>query len=171
MFFFGQNVLASNQPYVSCTFVMTVVPDAIEAYAKQNGGKMPDADKWQDQIAPFYSDIVKNRTDIGPIKVLKPEEEWVCNAENPRTTIAYNSEVSGQMIGRVQTKPETILLFESSATGRNVHAKYTPQPFDRSPKLSVFGQTDNRGWLLATVGGDTFLQTKSGKQAVSAGGN
>jgi hypothetical protein len=144
-----------------------MMPSAIEQYAKEHDGKLPMADKWNDTVRPYYSKITKNRKELGPMKIMDANSEWGCQEASGKTGMVFNSEVAGKKLDDIADK-STVLLFESTKTGKNLAEKYVPLPFDKSPL--AFDTKDHRGWIIVTVARQMYFLDKDGKRIASSSG-
>ena len=158
-FFFnkGKDLIACGQ---SIGFMRAAVID----YAKANGGKLPQADKWVDQVRPYYKKRVSNLKDEQKMfGAASAEGDWGCSAEGTRTGIAFNTALSGKTLASITDK-STVLLFETTSTGANLNQLFKPLPENTSPKI----MGNPRGWFTAPLEG----KIKAGKGTFSSeGGN
>lgn len=156
--FWGFNKLG---PVAKCGISIEAMRDAVVAFSDDNGGKLPNAATWQDQVKPYYvKEISKRSVKENPFGVIPAEGEWGCEAEDSVVTgIAYNSELSGKMLADIKDQSEAVVLFETMQRKRNQAEKYDPaklaKPPKRFPSPSIF---------LATLRGEIKLVGAGGKQ-------
>jgi len=89
---------------------------AMFQYADEHNDKLPDADKWVDEIMPYFEDS----------KVFKcPVDE-----SKAKCSYAMNAKLSGFEIGKIANPSETALVFDSSQTGNSPRggAELIPDP-------------------------------------------
>lgn len=140
-----------------CMMTMSLTQNSILAYEKENG-KFPAADSWQDDISEIYnkraSQITSEVKDapLGMDKMMKPRDingELLCNDQNPKTYLVYNSEIAGKKLADLKDASNTVLFFETTKGGKNVSSPYVKQEPKDSPKM--MGQP--RGWNIAYADG------------------
>jgi len=160
----GNWFMRNGMGFVGCAMSFNLVPRAIENYAAENGGKLPNAATWMDDVRPYYAKLVENeQKEAGPFKLMPAEGVWGCTEGERMTGIVYNSELSGKLISDIQDKANTVLIFESPKSGANLAEKYAAPAFDESPNL--MGMSQKRGWYVATMDGVASLVDKSGSRA------
>jgi hypothetical protein len=164
--FFLNWIVNKGGPFITCVLAYQQVPAAIEEYAKENGGKLPPAEKWNDVIRPYYVKQTKGQREVMSMKFMDPNGEWGCPEVPNKTGMAYNLDVAGKKLADIKDK-STVLLFESTKTGRNLAAKYTPQPFEKSP--FAFQTKERRGWIVVTVDSQMYFIDKDGKRIENSG--
>jgi len=164
--FFFNWILKKGGNLITCVMAYQMVPAAIEEYTKEHDGKLPAPEKWNDTIRPYYSKITKNRTQVGPMKLMEPNSEWGCQETSGKTGMVYNLEVAGKKLSDIADK-STVLLFESPKTGKNLAEKYKPLPFEKSP-LALETQ-EHRGWIVVTVDKKMYFIDKDGNRNASSG--
>lgn len=134
---------------ITCSITFRFASKAMSAYVKDKG-HLPDADKWQDEIAPYYDKVLQKRLqekDMGPIKVHKSADVWMCSDKSV-TGIAFNDELSGAKWDDVKNSGK-ILLFETEGASRNAHGKYVTRPKKTGPKI----MNEHRSWMEMNVNG------------------
>ena len=139
-----------------CTIEFKAARDAVLDYAQAHNGKLPDADKWQDEVRQYYSKEVDNEypkkaQEKIHMDIPGPDDPWGCQTGNnqPQTGMAFNSALSGKDINKL-SDPDTVVLFEVPTAGKNLSEPYKPSPDETGPK--VFGQP--RGWFWIGIRGD-----------------
>jgi hypothetical protein len=156
--YFAFRMMKEAMPWVGCFVHMSDIDKAMREYAKTHDGKLPPADKWQDELLPYF----KDQTHELPFTMrydLKGEAG--CKDEDGKTItgIAYNVDVAGKVFDKLQDPADTAILFEIDRVGRNLHGKYEPVDPDKSPML-VMGE--RRGWLELAASGDLYMLVKEG---------
>ncbi|HSI73264.1 MAG TPA: hypothetical protein VK934_08805 [Fimbriimonas sp.] len=148
-------------PMAKCSISLEAMAHAVTAYADAHGGKMPDADKWQDQVKDLYAkEIQKSDAKEQPFGTIPAEGEWGCEADgNVTTGIAFNAELSGKKLADIKDQSNTIMLFEVKEHGRNLNAKYDATKVAEQPP-ERFGDP---ALFTVTVDGDTKMIGKGGK--------
>lgn len=169
---FGFWAFNQSKGMIECASSVSILHKAALAYAEKNGGKLPPAAGWQDSLAPLYdAAYAKMKDEMGPFKPLSPSGTMGCASEGMTTGIALNDDLAGKALASIQNKGDAILFFETNQTGRNLHAKYKPLPFDQSPKMF---RGNRRGWIVQPLEGSTSLVGKSGDKVdvdMAGGGN
>lgn len=137
-----------TQNMIACAIGFEEAGKALSAYADDHGGKLPKADKWQDEIRPYFVKQMQKDEDQG-VKMFgsfDPAGDWVCKDESgsgPSTGIAFNSDLSGLKVDDIKNKGTTMILFEVPKTGSNLSQPYVELSDSTSPK--IFGKP--RGWI------------------------
>lgn len=139
------------QGSITCAFAFEQIRTSVTDYADANGGKLPTASKWMDQVRPYYEKQVKSaKVEKNPFGTLPVNGVWGCTDDTGlKTGIAFNSELSNKKLADIKDKASTILIFEVPSAEMNRNEPYKPQPKNTSPK--VFGNP--RGWIYAPVEG------------------
>lgn len=138
--------------FAACTFGAVGVGQAIHDYAADHHDKLPDAAKWQDEVAPYFAKIAeKQQKNVKFIGTFDPNGVWGCKDESGpgMTGLAFNSTLSGKKLSDIQDQDQEILLFEVPESGHNLNQPYHELPEDQSPKI----MNSPRGWLKVTVDG------------------
>lgn len=137
---------------LTCAIAFQQVRDSVTAYAEANGGKLPTASKWMDQVRPYYEKEVKSMgAEKNPFGSMPADGVWACTDESGgKTGIAFNSELSGKKLEDIQNRASKIVIFEVPTAEMNKNEPYKPLPKSSSPKL--MGQP--RGWFRAPLEGD-----------------
>lgn len=162
---FGWNFLVGKgSKFVTCILAYQMMPSAIAKYADANGGKLPDAAKWNDQVRPFYATVTKGKTDAGPFKLMDANAEWGCTEDTFKSGMYFNSAVSGKKLASLDK--DTVVLFEAPKTGKNLSGRYKAPPFNQSP--FVFGTKERRGWIIVTADKTLYLVDETGKRVRSS---
>lgn len=120
---FGQKNIA---PQIQCDLAFENVRDAILYYAEMNGGHLPRAETWMDDLQPY---LVKtyNATQNSMRSSLILYGDWGCKLDTGHQTgMAYNSELSGVAIKDIKDVKNVILLFEIENPKRNANGTYPP---------------------------------------------
>ena len=145
-----------------CMMTTSAALNGITKYAEEKG-TYPDADKWQEQISPYYleaqkkmqAEFEKEGKDV-PFGI----DKWfrmsditaplACSEDGVKTWLSYNSDVSGKKVEDIKEPGKTVVLFESTVEKLNASAPYKKMDSKGSPK--VMGQ--NRGWWLGYADGE-----------------
>lgn len=147
--FFGFNKV---KDVVVCEMAFEDIRAATLAYAESNGGKLPDADKWMDQVRPFYVKQMDSSKEENPFGVMPADGVWGCPGEQGPTGIAYNRALSGKNLSEIKDKAATIVIFEIGKPEANKSADFEKQDNATSPK--IFGES--RGWFTAPIEGEVM---------------
>lgn len=135
-----------------CVVNLTILQKTVKQYANDHDGKLPNAEKWQDQLRPYVAKrLQRNSEKSMPFKMLTADGEWGCQATGSSSTgIAFNSDFDGKKVQEVKDAMAAIVLFEIEKPRANAHEKYAPRDFKLSPK--IFGT--NRGWMVMPLAGE-----------------
>jgi hypothetical protein len=131
-------------PFAGCMISFQAVQGSVLDYARDHKGKLPDADKWQDEVAPYYSKYL-TRTKMRRQKFVKfpgADDQWGCmdGEGNVETGIAFNEALSGKQLDSIKDPATTALVFEIPHASRNAHQPYKdlgsngPQIFSGAPR-------------------------------------
>jgi hypothetical protein len=147
-------------PMAKCGISVEAMANACLAYANAHGGKLPDADKWQDQVKDLYAkELQKSNSKDQPFGTISADGEWGCEADGEvKTGIAFNSDLSGKKLDDVKDRSSTVMLFEVLKTGRNLNEKFDPENTTDIPKR--FGDPAR---FTVTANGNTEMIGKNGK--------
>lgn len=150
----------------SCFGMFEVASKATHAYAKEHGGKFPNAATWQDDIKPYYTRLYnKFKSEEMPANMLPPAPGQMlqCVWDGRKTGIAFNIELSEKLVDKIQKPGETPMLFEVDTVGTNLAMKYDPKPKSKAPKLMY----NDRDWLVYYVEGerDPFTSGNTGSKS------
>lgn len=139
--------------FVACAANFEAVQRAILDYASANGGKLPKAASWQDDVRKYLKvdkDFEELKDSPFEWEAITPDGEWCCNVSGEQKTgICFNEELSGKKLSDIQNPMDTVLVFEIDKPLRNAHQKYVERPQESSPK--IFGE--HRDWFWAPVSG------------------
>ena len=139
-FSFFKNTIA---PMAECMISYESVSDALEDYAKENGGKLPSAAAWQDEMAPFVEKRLQAVKKEGqPFKLMDPRSEWSCTMGDKKTGMAFKSNFAGKTLEDAR-KDDSVVIFEVEQIGRNLAQQYVHRDKSTSPKL----MGERRGWI------------------------
>ncbi len=159
-------LMNNGQSFMTCTMSYTLVPKAVTAYVKKNAGTLPKAAKWQDDVRPFYKKIntrIAEQGGLGPFKLAPVDGDWGCAEAGETSGMAFNTEVAGKKLADIKDPANTIMLFETSKTGKNLAFKYKAEPYEKSPKM--MGTAEHRGWFVVMASGELYVFGKDGKRA------
>jgi hypothetical protein len=145
--FFGYWGYKNAKSSVACGLGFAEAAKAMEDYADAHGGKLPPADKWQDEIRPYFAKRLAKDEEQGAkiFGSFDPNGVWTCKddaGKTPDTGIAFNTDLSGLKLSDIKNKTGTYILFEVPKTGMNLNIPYTDLNESESPK--VMGKP--RGW-------------------------
>jgi hypothetical protein len=157
-----------SSPTIACALGFEEVARAMKAYTDEHGGKFPKADKWQDELRPYFVKQLALDEDDGAkmFGTFDPDGVWSCKEDSSggtMTGIAFNTELSGKNVKDIQNKRTTYILFEVPKTGMNLHDTYTQLSETSSPR--IFGQP--RGWFY--VDADFEVDSTSGDTDINFG--
>lgn len=161
-------------PYISCGMSTEAARDALREYARERG-KLPPADKWMDEIFPYYDKKVKAQLSDGDLKELKGEvlgekiefklwekgDPTTCyNRKGEATVIKFNDALAGKKLEEIKNPTETVMLFESDGSGQNAHGVYDAKAQMKvTPKL--MGKA--RKLVIGHVEGDIVMENETSK--------
>jgi hypothetical protein len=144
----------------SCTITISSISTALREYADEHDGKLPKAETWQTDIAPYYEKFINRpnqKQNIFP--PARPNEPWGCKGEDEGSTgLAFNSDLSGKKIDDIKDQSKAIVVFELPKSGMNLHEPYKPQKFDDSPMM--LGK--HRGWYTVKANGMMTIANRNG---------
>ena len=147
-------------PLAGCMVAFTDVQSAVHRYADSHGGKLPNAETWQDDVKQYYVEIAGSHGSKGPFEIMKADGDWGCaigeNAE--KTGMAFNSSLSGKPIAQYNDQLGVVLLFEIDKPRRNAAEPFKPRDKMSSPKM--LGQP--RGWIYAPLNGQANIESPNG---------
>lgn len=142
------NLFKGAKPMVECMMNYGFVDQALESYQRDHSGKLPPAASWQTELAPYLDKELANmKKEAGPFKVIDPNGDWGCTDGNTKTGMAFNTEASGMKMEDARAK-ETVIIFETPQSGRNLAMKYEKLDKASSPKM----MGNHRGWLTIQAG-------------------
>jgi hypothetical protein len=164
----GLWVFNKSKGLIQCTYAFRDVREGLREYAAEHDGKLPPADNWQEDVAPYYTKVVSKSSaqDRKMFGVMPASGTWGCDdGSNGLTGMALNDDVAGKDVSKLEMTTD-VVLFEVRQATRNAHQKYVADAAD-SPK--IFGSS--RGWFLIRMSGEPML-TKHGKEVpVNTGPN
>lgn len=152
---------------MQCTYAFRDVRDGLRLYAADHAGKLPEADKWQDEVAPYYDKVLAQTNDKDKqfIGIMPSGGMWGCDdGSGGRTGMALNDEIAGKELSSLESS-STVVLFEIERATRNAHEKYSSKPETAAPK--ILGSP--RGWFLIRMGGEPKLMAKGREQSANTG--
>lgn len=158
---FGGGLFLFNKgkEIAQCQFAFEDLRDSMRSYAAEHNGKLPPAANWQDEIAPYYEKTIatsRSSEERQMIGVMPSSGVWGCgDGSGGKTGIAYNDDVAGKELTKVETSAD-IVLFEIRQATQNAHSKYAKQSDANAPK--IFGSP--RGWFLVRMTGKPVLIVK-----------
>lgn len=136
-------------PVVQCNLILENIRDAMLYYIERNGGRFPEADTWQDEIAEAFR-RVNEISNTREFSRLDPQGVWGCRyGPNVMTGIAFNRALSGKRLEEVEHPEKTVVLYEIETPRRNAASEYPPPDRPETPPSP--GRP--RQWLsIAVVG-------------------
>lgn len=147
--FFGFKIFGQLKPLAGCAISFESVHKAMLTYTAENGGKLPKAETWQDDLRPY---VAKELSQVkeAPFDIISADGNWGCSRQDnaPMTGMAFNSEFSGKPIAEAQSK-NGVLLFEIEAARRNAAQPYKPLDPNKSEKFMGM----RRGWMVVFANG------------------
>lgn len=153
-------------PTISCAYNIRIARDAVLLYAKDHGGRLPNAATWQDDVRRYFDQVTLTSSDADEfVRRWKADGEWACKLRDRTTSVAFNSDLSGKLLSEISDPTRTVLLFEVARTGTNLNEKYKPSAKETSPK--VMGEP--RGWISAPVEGD--VRAPNSRVEIEVGGS
>lgn len=162
--FFGMKKLMNvGGDMIGCVMSPEMSVVALEAYAEDHDGKLPPADKWQDEIMPYYqrlydkrsaelAEMENNPITKGMFVLIKPGEPLGCKTGETETGFAFNSDLSEAVWADIEDPSSTPLIFEVSTKRYNANEPYAEKPESESPQI----MGDRRGWLIFHVDGSMY---------------
>jgi len=146
--------LKKSGSFIGCITHYQLALQATKSYANGHDGKLPDAAKWQDEIAPYYQ--TKGKTSNSIIDFGNADGNLGCagGPGGPATGMAFNSELSGKKLNAVINEQTPIIFFEVPLKDPNKF-KNLHEPFKmllgKSPQ-TIMGQP--RDWLWIDLYGN-----------------
>jgi len=143
-----------NLNFVNDIITIDVIREALFLYADEHQGKLPQADRWQDAIGPYYAKAQK-QMDSGPFKVsdITKPIEFLSDGGKVRTGLAFNQELSKVSLKDIKNPESMVILFEIEKPALNATSVYKPMPDETSPKMLG----ERRGWYKLTVNGESAM--------------
>lgn len=149
----GYYIFNKSKALIVCGMAYNDVWQAVDDYARDHHGKLPDADKWMDEIRPYYRKIiVAEATDQpkNPFGQMPAEGAFGCTSDSGQTGMAFNKDASGKSLDNMKDRSTTVVVFETDAApSMNLNAKYSPLPMSSSPKI----MNSPRGWFTVNAEG------------------
>lgn len=156
LFQFGKGATQMVSSVIQCTLTFDLTQKAALAYAKENKGVLPTADKWQEQISPYYirlkTKVLGQMTEMKEVPFFNFEpsdisEPLSCSFGEPTTGITFNKALSGKKLADIKDPLTTPLFFESETIAVNSSAEYKERAKDSGPKMMGSG----RDWITWNV--------------------
>jgi hypothetical protein len=135
----------------SCGFTGELAQKALLAYASEHDGKFPTADKWQDEIRPYYQTLYDKFHEkfkdvpLMEFEVPAPGMPLDCSlGGGKKSGFAFNTLLSGVALSEIQDSTNTLLVFETMSVGYNLHED--PAARDKAGKKpTIMGE--ERDWI------------------------
>jgi hypothetical protein len=170
-YFFTMNMMRQVSPLASCTQTFEAAQKALVEYAAANGGKLPEADTWMDDVQPYYEKHIEDFSSApGFVKDMAPSppgSAWGCQWDARTTGLTFNTDLGGAVLADIKDPAATPMVYESEGAARNKNQPYGKGPSGDPPK--VFG--NKRKWMLYYVEGEEDMDLGSSTTVkVEAGG-
>lgn len=151
--------------FATCTVGATEIAESLKEYSDDNGGKLPDAKKWQDEIKPYLAKLTEETKKVKFIVPMDPNGLWGCKDETGpgMTGFAFNSDLSGKKVDDIPNKDEAVVVFEIPTASMNANQPYVVQPQSESPKM----MGTPRGWITITANGDVVTNGRRSRTIVT----
>lgn len=153
---FAKGAVQMGTSVISCSLNFELAQKSSLAYAKEHGDKLPNAEKWQEQIAPYYaklkSNVLAKNPEFKDIPFFNFEpnditEPLDCSFGEPTTGVTFNSDLSGKKLADIKEPQTTPLFFESEKIVLNSADAYKERAAKTGPK--IMGSA--RDWLVWNV--------------------
>lgn len=153
---FSKGALGMVNSVIQCTLTFDLVQKSSLAYAKENGDLLPSADRWQEQISPYYvrlkTKAISQMAEMKDVPFLNFEPADIskplsCSFGEPTTGIAFNQALSGKKVADIKDPLTTPLFFESETIAVNASAEYKERAKESGPKIMGSG----RDWIVWNV--------------------
>lgn len=162
LFNVGKFAMKEGIPMAQCGIAFEHVREAIEEYAKEHEGTLPNAETWQDDVRPYYRKIAEKKKDeLGPIEPMDANGPWGCTQESGNTGIAYNSALSGKKLADIKDPAGTPLIFEIEKPSPNAHEEFKQR--DRATGPIILNE--HRDWIVVNIKGSNPI--KAGKSGTA----
>jgi hypothetical protein len=153
MIILSMNVFGKMKNGIGCVMHFEFARKALSDYSNANGGKLPPADSWQDDIVQYYGKgkAGEKMSGGGILDFGDATKDLGCAGDSgsPATGMAFNSDLAGKTVAEAKKNPTTVVLFEVPQTGRNIAMPFKAQP-GQSPS-KIMGQP--RDWITEPVSG------------------
>ncbi len=144
---------------IECMVNFSVVQKALRHYVKDHNGKLPSAEKWQDELRPYVENSASRyEAKSGPFKMFDPNGDWGCVDGDNTTGMSFNRDFSGKNVKEIKDQMAAIVVFEIEKPAKNANQPYKPLDFEKSPKLF----TMHRGWLAIPLTGKPLASDRNG---------
>ena len=168
--FMGKGLMDQVMPTAKCALVAEALKDATQDYVKDHDGKMPTAENWIEELAPYYKKQVaaltskdgedlKDNPFVGgmfPDPTLKGPVPCVMT-DASKTELVYNADLSGVIEKEIKDASSTPLFFEVNQSWPNKSLPAKDRPTGKGPKI----MNEARDWMVMYVDGD--MKTSGGK--------
>ncbi len=146
-------------PIIACNTEATALRDSLLAYAQRNGGKLPTAASWKDDVR---DEFIRRRQELRqldvalrslpkdvPIQWSEPNGVWGCKYEKlSMQAFAYNSDLAGQEVKAIKEPQRQVLVFETPEL-ENKAISYRPRKDRSEPRV----MSELRDWIVVPVSG------------------
>jgi len=154
LLFVGAGIWAvdKGKGFIGCTLAFSTVKKAVVQYAEANGGKLPTAATWQDDVRPFYAKLRGSAKNTGPFDLMPVDGDWGCTEGQVATGMAFNATLSGKKLAEIKDR-SSVMLFEVPTRRANQAMPYKKLDDAKSPALMGMEKT-RRGWLTVELDDD-----------------
>ncbi|MCC6686297.1 MAG: hypothetical protein IT205_04850 [Fimbriimonadaceae bacterium] len=171
-FRFFQGVAGKAVNMVACSVDLQAARAAIKKYAEAHNGKLPPARTWQDSVKQYFkterdkleeSDIEEARGMGIDVKLSDPDGVWGCRLDGGKIqAFVFNEELGDKKISDIKDPSSKILLWEDTASGRNLMGKYIA----KKPNADMAIMGEKREFLKINVEGEFHMQGTGRKRRV-----
>jgi competence protein ComGC len=155
------NVFSQMSPVVGCMMTSSMMEKSAQAYVLDHKGKFPNAEKWEDELAPYYERLYnKSEKEFkkmrsmpmvgGMFEIMKPGDTMQCGKGANATGFAFNKDLSGAEKAKVASPSRTPMFFEVQEVKRNNALPGDQLPTGTAPKI----MGDTRKWIVFYVDGN-----------------
>lgn len=169
--FFMKGVWGQVSSTAGCMATFEITHDAAIAYSKEHNGQLPSADKWQQEIKPYYERLYnKMESEFKDASMLKgflparSDDVLQCKWEGRVTGIAYNSAVAGKKVSDFKEPTKTVMFFETDESAKNLTRPFKEMPKTKAPKIMY----NDRDWIVYFIDGNNDpFESSSGSTKTS----
>lgn len=152
----GGGAIGGVVSLAGCSVEAEVVGKSLLRHVEEKG-VFPTAEEWKTAVSSQYELLARERgagqqVGFGLDVVLPPaklEESLVCQEQDPKTYLLYNSALAGKKLSDIQTPGNTWLVFESKEDAPGSAREWSQPAAGTAPRFS--GQ--ERRWIGFLVDG------------------
>ena len=158
-------------PTAKCAMVATALGKSVNDYSAEHDGKLPSADDWITELAPYYAKQVKKFTtkngeklsdnpfvgSMFPDTTLKGPVQCVMT-DTSKTELVFNADLSNAIEKEIKNAGETPLFFEVNASWPIKAMPSKDRPTGKGPKI----MNEARDWMV--IFADGKMKDPSGKE-------